>query len=356
MKTMTVEGKQIFAVHQIDHENSSISKVNIKTIDFQKFTTKLFAQDLAATNKRGFKFSRESTELSQIVESLISNSEAENFDSIFEAKTDQLAKKLLDAQIKAALRNPGINPPKKGSLVVIYLKKENQINLLISKIDQAIFMNLEDSLYKAGLPEEKATQKTCSISFQLVGEEYQLIDIIVSDSKPKIATFWYDDFLELKELNTNERNTLNAFNAIDNVLSSYVKRQSKRDYTELRNTLTGYFKTKTSFKFDDMVEYVIGDYSPENDKINIEGLKESLKKLPEKKDFDTSFNIVVSQIKARFKRSYKVTEKIELRTSDYIEDLKNVILAQEDEYGEKVLIIKHIDEDLYNTFKLKEED
>ncbi|GAE48265.1 hypothetical protein JCM21738_5353 [Mesobacillus boroniphilus JCM 21738] len=105
-----------------------------------------------------------------------------------------------------------------------------------------------------------------------------------------------------------------------------------------------------------MIEYVVGEFVPESEEINTETLKERLRKLPEKKDFDTAFNIVVSQVKGRFRRSYKVSDKIELRTSDYIEDLKNVIIAKEDEnYGEKILIIKGINEDLYNTFKIEED-
>jgi hypothetical protein len=345
-----------FTVHHIDNASTTPNKVNILTSDFRSFTNKLFIQDSAATNKRGFKFARESSEVAQILKGIISETESESFNAIFEAKTDLLAEKLLDAQIKRAERSPGINPPKKGSLVVIYLKSDNNIKILISKIDQAIFLNLEDAQYKSGLPEEKATQKSCSISYKKNGDEYLLEEIIVSDTKAKISSFWYEDFLDLKELTSDESNTSKAFTAIENVLSTYVKKKSSKDFTDLRNNLVGYFQTKPSFKFEDMVEYVIGEYTPDNQEISISTLKEKINKLPEKMDFDTSFNIVVSQIKARFKRTYKVSDKIELRTSDYIEDLKNVIIAKEDhEYGGKILVIRDIDEKLYNTFKVEEE-
>ncbi|RJS60095.1 hypothetical protein [Bacillus sp. PK3_68] len=355
MRTLEVKGTQLFTVHKIDDENNTISQVNIETKDFKAFVSKLLVQSTTATNKRSFKFARESSEFAQIISSLISNSDQHDFEFIFETKTRELSEKLLDVQKKSAKKHSGINRPKKGSLVVACLKEENKIDFLISKIDQAIFLNLEDSLYKNGLPEEKATQKSCSISYQLVGDEYQLVDIIVSDTQAKIASFWCEDFLELKELKTNEKNTRNAFNAIDNVLTTYVKKKSLHDYTELRNSLVGYFRKRTSFKFDDMIEYVVGEYIPENEKISIPDLKNRLNSLPEKKDFDTAFDIVVDEVKARFKRSYKVSDKIELRTSDYIEDLKNTIVAKEDEYGERVLVIKNINEDLYNTFKKEEE-
>lgn len=355
MQPLTINKTQLFTVYNIDTQGNAISKVNIVTEDFSLFTAKLLVQDLEVTNKRSFKYARPTTELAQIIESFIVNSEEENFNLIFESKTEQLAKKLLDSQIKSAKKHPGINSPKEGSLVVIYLIGDGKIEILISKIDQAIFLNLEDSLYKSGLPVEKATQKSCSISYQLEGEEYQLVRIDVSDSTPKIANFWYDDFLELEELNTNESNTRNAFNAIDNVLTTYVKSKSKKDYNELRNSLTGYFQTKSSFKFDDMIEYVIGEYTPESEKINIGDLKSRLSNLPSKKNFDTSFDITVSEVKGRFKRSYKISDKIELRTANYIEDLKNIIVAKEDGFGKKVLEIRDIDDEVYNTFKIQEE-
>ncbi|MBT2685311.1 nucleoid-associated protein [Bacillus sp. ISL-37] len=355
---MSITGHQtlLFTVHHIDNSLTTPNKVNVITTDFEQFTNKLFMQDLSAANKRSFKFSRESSEVAQIVNDLVNNVDNPNFNSTFEAKTDLLAERLLDVQQKVAQRHPGINPPKNGSLVVVFQKQNDKINILLSKIDQAIFLNLEDALYKSGLPDEKATQKTCSISYHLVDDKYEIASIIVSDTKPKISLFWSEDFLELKELTSDEHNTTTAFTAIENVISSYVKRKSRGDYTELRNNLVGYFQTRQSFRLDDMIDYVIGEYRPDNQEIDISKLKEKLNKLPEKNHFDTSFNIVSSQIKARFKRTYKVSEKIELRTSDYIEDLKNVIVAKEDpEYGNKILVIRNISEDIYNTFKGQED-
>jgi hypothetical protein len=355
MSSSITEQIKDFSVHLIDNESSTTYKVNIVSTDFHDFTRKLFFQELSATNKRYYKFSRDTNEVAQIITNLIENCDGDNFVSIFEAKTDLLAEKLLEAQQKTIERHPNIQPPKKGNLVVIFSKKEDKIEILISKIDQAMFLNLQNSKYTAGLPEEKATQKSCCIIYKLQDDEYQLENIIVSDTNSKIATFWVDDFLQLKELTSNESNTVNAFNGVENVISSYIKKKSKGDYVELRNNLVGYFRTKNSFKLDEMIEYVIGDYSPESDDINIETLKERLKLLPEKKDFDTSFEIIESRIKARYKRSYKVSDKIELRTSDYIENLKDVIVAKEDDYGEKVLIIKHINEEIYNSFKTEED-
>ncbi|MGD6871193.1 hypothetical protein ACQCU1_03230 [Sutcliffiella horikoshii] len=353
--SVTVNKTLLFTVHHIDNSSSTTNKVSVVTSDIEKYTNKLFFQTLAATNKRYYTFERETTEIAQIVHNLVENCDIENFSSLFEAKADLIAEKLLNTQQTYIQRYPGINPPKKGSLVVIYLKSEDKIEILISKIDEKLFMSLEDYLYKAGLPDENATQKSCGISFKLLDNSYQLQEIVVTDSKPKISTFWSQEFLSLRELKTNEKNTVNAFNFVDSVLSKNLQKQSRKDYNELRNNLVGYFQTNSSFNFEEMVEYVIGDYSSENTSIDISSIKRKVENLPNEKDFDTSFQIVKSEIKARFKRSYKISEKIELRTSDYIENLGNIIVAKENELGEKVLEIKNIDEKIFETFKAKED-
>lgn len=352
--TIATSNKPYFTVYTLDIDSNVTNKVNIITTDFEKFTNKIFVQDLSANNKKSFKFDENSPTLPLKLEELMVNWDQDNFDALFEELSDFLAKKLLKAQIKKRDQHPGISAPKKGNLVFVCLKREDKFEFLLSKIDQAIFLDLVDSKFKAGLPEEKATQKSCSIVYKVEDGENKILDITVSDTNQKISSFWTDDFLEVIELNSNEKNTKTAFNAVEGVLTSYVKRKSLKDYTELRNTLVGYFQTKTSFKYDDMIDYVIGDYTPKDENVKIDELKSRLNTLPAKKSFDTAFDIDNSQIKTRFKRTYKVSDKIEIRTSDYIEDLKKVIIAKEDEFGEKILVIKNIEKELYETFKSEE--
>ncbi|MCM2983890.1 hypothetical protein M3599_23640 [Niallia circulans] len=347
--------QQYVAVYHIDNSINSVTKANINTNDFQLYINKVCIEDLNAKNKRSFNYKRETTELSQIIRILLSSINDSNFLSIFDGKVHTLAERLLDSQDKVFQKRPGINPPKKGSIAVVCIKTEEYINFLISKIDSENYINVVDSKYEAGLPEENATQKTCSISYKIEDSEYQLIEILVSDSNSTISNFWYDDFLELIELKSDQRNTTKAYNTIDKVLSSYVKKKSENDYTHLRNTLTGYFSTRPSFVMEDMIEYVIGSYAPETSEIDINVLKDKIRSLPDKKDFDSAFNIDKSVIKSRFKQTYKISEKMELRTNDYIDELRKTVIAKiDDKLGDKVLIIKNIDDKLYEKFKERE--
>jgi hypothetical protein len=355
MTTTTMSKTQFFSVHIIDNKSDAPPKIDVSTDDIEQYTNKLFVQSLSAKNRRKYKFQRSSTEVAQIVHGLIGQINDPNIDITFQDKVDTIAQRLLTSQKTYTSKYPNVNAPKVGSLVSILQKRESQIDILFSKIDQENFLSIEDSLYKVGLPDNNATQKSCTISFRKVDEKYELIDIVVTDTRPTISKFWSEEFLELLELKDDENNTRESFNRIEQVLTRKVKSKSKRDYTELRNNLVGYYKTKDSFSYDGMIEYVIGKYKPESEEVSIDSLKKDMEKLRIKNQFDTSFSIRSEVIKSRFKRSYKITEKIELRTSDYIEDLKNVIIAKRNNFGEKVLEIKDINDDVYESF-LKKED
>jgi hypothetical protein len=351
----TVKKTQLFSVHIIDNEGSSPPKIDVSTNDIEQYTSKLFVQSLSAVNRRHYDFKRQSTEIAQIANSLIENINDPFLEDIFQKKVDIIAKRLLSSQQTYTKKYPNVNAPKVGSLVSILFQHEDKIDILFSKIDQENFLSIEDSLYKVGLPDNKATQKSCSISYKLVEDEYQLVDIVVTDTRPTISKFWSEEFLELIQLKDDENNTRESFNLIDQVLSRKIKKVSRKDYTELRNNLVGYFKTKESFNFEGMIDYVIGSYIPEEDSVSLDSLKDSMNKLRDQKKFDTSFDIKAEVIKARFKRTYKISDKIELRTAGHIENLNDVIIAKQNDLGEKVLEIKGINEKVYEDFLKKEE-
>ncbi|KAA0560736.1 hypothetical protein F0342_21480 [Bacillus sp. CH30_1T] len=355
MSITTEANFKLFAVHKIDNTNNVALSVNIATNDIEAYTRNLFYQSLNAKNIRGYRYRSETTEIATIVNDLISNIDKDNLDVIFENYAETIAGRLLYTQGKYNERYSGLPELKKGSLVTILSKHEDTVDILISKIDQENFISLEDSLLKAGLPENKATQKSCAFTFNIVNDEYQLKEIVVTDTNPKISTFWAQDFLELTEISDDDKNTKDSFNQIEKVLLRNVNSVSKTDYTELRNSLVGYYRNNLSFNFENMVQHVIGDYEPESEKLKISKVKDALEKLRQQGKFDTAFEIKKEVIKARFKRSYKLSEQIELRTSDYIKNLKNVIIAKENGLGEKVLEIKDINEEVYQKFLRKEE-
>jgi len=200
------------------------------------------------------------------------------------------------------------------------------------------------------LPYEKHVFKTCIIIYN---EDKYLENIAISDSNSRLSTYWWEDFLELRELNSNEYNTKTAFEALDYVMSRKIKDKSPSDYTLLRNNLIGYFRTQPEFNYNTLVSSVFGEYQSELPALNIEELKQSISSLPERKKFDRVFTIVPKEIKAKIKRIYKITDNIELKVNGHIDTLKNTIQSVEDQTGEKFIKIKTNNDQVYQMFKYK---
>lgn len=350
-----------FAVHTIEGEAEETQLLSFGEpdgTDVNKFTEKLFQQSASAQNIKGFAFHRDTTEVHSLLKSLIEsfyNSDSE-YNEIFLETSKIISERLLTVQNNYAARFTGINKPKNGGLVILLSPLESCIKILISKVDMELYLDKTEAIYRIGLPDSKATQKSCTITVELIDDDIVFTDIYVTDTQSKISTFWTDDFLELVELKSDEKNTTLAFNSIDRLLTDSVKKKSSGDYTELRNHLVGYFQTQPDFKMDEMINHVVGNYVPTDDRINVTKLKADIEGLAAKKSFDTSFSIDASKIKNRFKRTYKISDKIDLRTFDYIEDLKEVITAKKNSVGVRVLQIKNINEDIYNTFKIDSEE
>lgn len=340
-----------FSVHVIDHETNSVEDVKIETDDITTFTTNLLLQIRNVNNKRSFKFAENSSGMAKTFSDLLMKIDTDEFDNEFKETTNIVSKKLCQAQIEHTINHSGIKPPKKGSLVVVVIQSEEIVEVLITKINLESFIDIQDAIRKAGLPDEKAVQKSCFITYQVGNEKVEVQDVFVSDSGTTISRYWSNDFLELIELTSNETNTKNAFNIIEQIIVRNCKKKSKKDYVDLRNNLVGYFQTSSSFNLDSMIDYVIGDFQPDNEEVNISKIKESLTALKENKKFDSSFDIELTAINTRFKRVYKISDEIELRTINHIENLNTKIVASIDEYGEKILKIRNISEEVYQSFK-----
>ena len=213
-------------------------------------------------------------------------------------------------------------------------------------------MNLQ---LQSGLPIDKKALKTAIIKVTELGTDVEM-EITVTDSSSGIAKYWTDEFLEVTEITSDEQNTKNAFNHIEKVLSQNLKKQAPSDYTELRNNLVGYFKTQTAFQYDELINQVFGTYTFDNPEVSLDDIKEKVNKLVQKEKFDTHFTLVPSEIKARFKKTYKVSDEIELRTNGHIEGLRHIIKATTNTIGEKILEIKVENDTIYKEFEFNHEE
>lgn len=343
--------RRIFdAMYHIDLNNQLILRKEISAGDLDEYIVELLQTIVDIPDNRFFKFESENTEVKTLIDKLIEIKD--ETEPPFLECTDSIADRLLRKEIEAQEKYAHITDIQKGSLIQSLVEYQDELYFLISKVEHESFLNTEDLVKQIGLPYEKRVLKTCLIKFT---DDNEINNIIVSDTNSRISQYWVKDFLELQEMNTNEKNTSTAFNAIDFVLTRNLKKQSPSDYTMLRNTLIGYFRTQQEFGFENMMNSVFGEYQPEKpDLVDMNKIKENINKLPEQKGFDKMFTIIGKEITARIKKVVKISDKIELNLKDHIDQLKNVIKSEERPNGEKVIIIKTENPEAFEMFKYRE--
>jgi hypothetical protein len=347
------EFKRIFdAMYHIDLVNNSIVQKEVGAGDLDEYIIELLDTIVNLPDNRFFGFESENTEVRTLLEKLIEEKNESGDEANYLPISDDIANRLLRKEVEAQDKYLHITKIQKGSLIQSLVEYQERLYFLISKVEHESFLNTEDLVRQIGLPYEKKALKTCLIRFT---EDDDVESIIVSDTNGRISQYWVKDFLELEEKNSNEKNTSNAFNAIDLVLTRQLKKQSPSDYSMLRNNLIGYFRTQQDFSFDQMLNSVFGEYEPENpETVNMSRIKETVNKLPDQVGFDKSFSIISKEISARIRKVVKISDKIELKLKDHISQLRKIIKSEVTPDGQKVIIIKTENEEAYEMFKFRE--
>lgn len=333
---------RIYKVNSTSDLAENVTKVSS---DLKEYSKELIEENEVRKNNREYIFKSDLVRTKGLIDAILNNiSDEDKLEGVFIKICDTLAESLLVAQRKFSERYPMVNL-REGN-IIFYLNRDG---FLVSKIDRSRYLNGVTYEREVGLPEEKPGQKIAYFQFLDNNE----VSITLSDSNANISTFWFDEFLELKPVSDNEKNTKRAFMAIEGFINRQVTRISKADGTELRNNLIGYLRTNDAFSITDAKEHIFGEYKPHNAEIDMEKIKSSFDKsyINKKPNFDTQFHIAPDIIKAKIKKVYKIKENIEMKTNDYIENLRDDIIATKDDEGRFHLQILDVTAEVYENFK-----
>jgi hypothetical protein len=216
------------------------------------------------------------------------------------------------------------------------------------KIEHSAFIDETDLRKHIGLPFKKKILKICLFK---LNNKNEIEDIIVSDSNASISQYWWQDFLELLKVKTDDYNTEISYDAISNLISRKVKDKSPRDHMLLHNNLIGYYNTQSHFNIDKLYETVFGDFVPLEPSIDIVKLKTEIIDIFQKKNIDTKFIIIKDKISARkIHKIFPVKHNIEISVKDYDPDIERDIIAVKDNDGQKYLKIKTDNDETYRIF------
>jgi hypothetical protein len=338
-----VNDKIIFELINIDRENKSYNRIDIKSVsvDLREYVLRLRQAILSEKESRIFDFTSNTTEVIVCLKKILVD------DKNIKKQSEIIAKRLLVIENEIQVRYEQIVELKKGSLIVCKFLIDEIYNILLVKIEHTPFIDETDLKRHIGLPFKNEILKSCLFQYN---DSNEITNITAHDSNGTIANYWWNRFLELKEVTSDERNTIVAFGGIDSVLNKNLKKQAPSDYTLLRNNLIGYFNTTSKFSIKKMLDYVIGDYEPINSSVNIAEIKDKIMELPQKMHFDTSFKIKPEKIKARSRNIIKINDKIELRIQNHVDDLRSVIHSEMGDDGKKYIKIA-ADDNAFDRFK-----
>lgn len=319
------------SLHQVDHNLAQIKNIDInnQSDDLKDYTNRLINEITKSNNKRSFEFKSDTTEVRNAIDKFL--------DAEYEAGAKINAERLLNIEIEAQERIDHLNIKiQKGSLFQAVIENNIETYVIISKADHNQFLDEVDFTLKTGLPWEKRIFK----AFLVKMANGQPNEIFVYDTTNRMARYWWDNYLELKEKYTDTHNTKTSLNVLDRKIFNPIKKEFPSDHTIIRNSAIGYFRNNAEFELNEFVNQTLENYTPIDPKFPIEKIVTKTKELPEKWKFDARFSIQKEEINKKQSNRIPLTEKIELILKDYISDLDNVIEAKKDAEGVKYIKIK----------------
>lgn len=334
------------AIRVIDYENNKILARDIMP-KFGEYIEQLIVHVNAKISVREYRTQSRDTEVIGSVLKIIENrDEDQAVLQQIDVIADRLLRKEREAQIKIANMDVKVQ---KGSLILALLEENGKFMFLLAKVEHTDFFDDTDYSIKSGFSKDtEKIWKTCLFEIDDVRFEQYTANVFSNT----VAKYWWHDFLELTELQSDEKNTKTAFKAIENTLNRTLKKDAPYDHMVIRNAIYLYFSSVEQFDFSEMVDKTVKQYTPTDMKEEKkEELINKLNDLPKDKHFDRQFQPVVSVIKPKMRKTYDVYSGIQLKVTSAIEELSDVIEAYQDKDGKRYLKIRIDDETTFRTFQ-----
>lgn len=337
----------IQTIRIIDYENNAVY-VRDTPETFSDYVRQLITYINGNTSIREYRTRLVNTEVISCILDIVKN----QIDSdLVMGKIDFIANRLLlkerEAQTSVAHMDTNVQ---KGSLIqaLLYDEEDDKYTYLLAKVEHTDFVDDSDFSFKSGFSKDmKKLWKSCT---------FEIDDLNAASFSAKVysntvAKYWYDNFLELDQVVSDEVNTDKAFRAIESTLNRNVKNIAPRDHTLLRNSLIAYFRSNDFIDYNTMITNTVENYHPvELEQEKLEKVIEKLRELPEKHNFDQQFNTVSSAINARIRKVYDVCHGVQLKITDAIDDFDDTIKAYRDNDGNRYIRIKTDNDLTYRRF------
>jgi hypothetical protein len=228
----------------------------------------------------------------------------------------------------------------KGSLFQTVVEIESQKNIIICKAEHEEILDEIDLQIHSGFPMKNQLYKAIMI---VCNDAIEIQSVSVYDTNPKMAEYWWQDYLELSEIYNSAHNTTRSIDIILKKIIEPLRQEHPQDYQILRNSFLGYMRNKEEFNLSEYIDDNLTSYTPFDTKVKVkmQNITKKTLDLPKKYGFDSRFSIDKTKInKRRVKETIKLTDSIDLILNDHIENIRETIQSEEDDQGSKFLKIK----------------
>lgn len=330
--------KNIF-LHHVDIKNNTVTPINLDedSTNLKGYVDSLAKEIAEQTNKRLYSFKDGNTEVKNSLKEILQN--PTNIETVILNNAKRLLEKETNSQQKVSHLDIEIQ---KGSLLHLSFISDDINKVIICKVEHDEILSEINFDIIRGLNTKKKVFKAILIFFD---ENFEITSNYVYDKNS--SRYWWHDFLELNQLNTDDANTEKSLHEIDKILTKH-KKKYYADYIIVRNSVIGYYRTNDTLNFSD-VENIFSNYSPLDSDFPKQEIITKVKALPSTKGFDTQFSISKNKINKKVQHKIKLGSNLFLSIDDYVENLKNLIEPYEDDEGNK--FIKIYSSEGYETLK-----
>lgn len=311
-------------------------KTDLDNKDLELYLETLLLEVHNKEQSRQFDLPPEKTVFKNVIETILTS---QNLDT--DKCGESLASRLLDIERATDDRYGHLSKAathvKIGSFLQFVYKEKNELRYLGVKVDHQEILDEIDFKKKAGLGLSEKIYKAFRVDFDSDNAPKKFS---IYDSKSKLTKYWWSDFLELTEKNTDEFNTKTASTQVINKLGT-LKDDFPQDYTILRNATIAAFKQKETMDYISFIDKTFSRYTSDNSDFEDQKLDliKKLKELPTKKGFDTIFNLVPSAVPFK-KTTYQLNTDITLSIVDGIANLENKVWREVTLDGRNLVVIE----------------
>lgn len=230
---MNIISKYIFRIQRDTPNSTGVETVEIDTNDINQYIIEIL-EELSANNigDRTYTFIEGNISTSSYIQAIFENADCED-------TARQLATKLQRCEKVAQERLQHITDIPEGILIVAHVELEEFHKIFLIKADYNFFLDGSEGYIREGLPINKRIFKSFIAE---INNPYEIKQLLTYDTSPKVAKYWYQDFLELEVVINDRENTQRALKTIQKKILSPLKKDHPHDYFCLWNKVIGYFR------------------------------------------------------------------------------------------------------------------